>query len=277
MCFDSFTISRNTFDTQVNFGNGLCLTYNDYLMVPLSNITLDKGSVEFWVKMGVNSLSMDAFGELHAATLFTISSNTNDIIALRIRPGNWFEVFAGNIRRQSLFSLDTLPAKSFIERNKVVHIGLVWSNDGSGTASGNTIQLYVNGVLTLSSNSVWEVSDTKLSFFKLGGGIAQTAQIHSNSSAFIYENLKVYNYCKDSFRPNKQDIEGDYIYSPEHFIEISMDNITYHKLGSENLPMVFEQVPPGESRNIYVRSIKNSKFSAKNSTAQIIIDWLTTV
>ena len=65
--------------------------------------------------------------------------------------------------------------------------------------------------------------------------------------------------------------------SPEHFIEISKDNITYYKLGSENLPMIFEQVPPGESRDIYVRSIKNSKFSSKNSTAQIIVDWLTTV
>jgi hypothetical protein len=277
MYFDDFRIRRNKFDTYVKYGNGLCLTYSDYLMIPLSNVTLDKGSVEFWVKMGVNSLSMDAFGNLHAATLFTISSNTNDVIAVRVKPGNWFEIFAGNIRKQTLFSVADLPTKSFVDRGEVIHIGLVWSNDGRGTDSNQTIQLYINGVLTLYSFSTWEVSDTKLSYFKLGGGIAQTAQMYGNHSAFIFENVKIYNYCKKSFEVNKQDIEGDLIYAPENFIEISKDNINYYGLGSENLPLVFEQVPSWDSETVYVRAIKNSKFSATNSTAQIIIDWLTTV
>jgi len=277
MCLDDFKISRNVFDTTVKYGKGLCLTYNDYLMVPLSNVTLDKGSVEFWVKMGVNSLSMDAFGELHAATLFTISSNTNDILALRIKPGNWFEVFAGNIRKQSLFSVTNLPAKSFLSRNSIVHIGIVWSSDGTGMDSRHTIRLYINNILTLTSFSTWEVSDTKLAYFKLGGGIAQTAQMYNNHSAFIYENLKIYNYCKTSFAINQQTIDAEYVYAPENFIEISKNNIDYYGVGSDKLPMVFEQVPAGDSERIYIRSVKTNKFSNMNSTAQIIVDWLTTV
>ena len=277
MCFDDFRIKRNTFITDVKHDKGICLTYTDYLMVPLSNVTLDKGSVEFWVKMGVNSLSMDAFGVIHSATLFTISSNTNDIIALRIKPGNWFEVFAGNVRRQALFSVDELPSKSHIKRDQVIHIGLVWSNDGTATDAGHTIKLFINNSLTLTSFSKWEVSDTKLSYFKLGGGIAQTAQIYDTKSAFIFENLKIYNYCKTSFSMNTQDIDNEIMYSPENFIEISRDDIEYLGLGSENLPIVFEQVPAGESRTVFVRAIKNNKFSANNSTAQIVLDWLTTV
>ena len=76
---------------------------------------------------------------------------------------------------------------------------------------------------------------------------------------------------------NTQDIDNEIMYSPENFIEISRDGIEYLGLGSENLPIVFEQVPAGESRTVFVRAIKNNKFSANNSTAQIVVDWLTTV
>ncbi len=277
MYLDDIRIRRNKYDTDVKYNKGVCLTYSDYLMVPLSNVTLDRGSVEFWVKMGVNSLSMNAFGKLHAATLFTISSNTNDVIALRVKPGNWFEIFAGNIRLQSIFSVDDPPANSFVNRNDVIHIGLVWSNDGTGIDSGHTIKLYINGSPTIGSFSTWVVSDTKLSYFKLGGGIAQTAQMYGNQSAFIFENVKVYNYCKTGFSINQQDIKGELIYAPENFIELSKDDVSYYGLGSEYLPLVFEQVPSWESETVYLRSIKNSDFSANNSTAQVIIDWLTTV
>jgi len=277
MFVDNFAILRNVFDTPVKYANGLCLTYNDYLMMPLSNINLDRGSIEFWVKMGVDTLGRDAFGEIHAATLFTLSSNTNDIVSLRIKPGNWFEVFAGNIRKQSLFSTEDLPAHTFIGRNKIVHIGLVWSNDGKDISGNHTMKLFINGVVTLSSTSTWDVSDTKISFFKLGGGITQTAQVYNDQSAFVFENIKVYNYCKEDFLVNKQDIEGEYLYTPENFIELSKDNINFYGPGSESLPLVFEQVPSQAIEIVYVRTIKNKKLRSTGSNAQIVVDWLTTV
>lgn len=277
MFLDGITILRNTFETPVKFNKGLCLTYSDYLMMPLSNINLDKGSVEFWVKMGVDTLGRDAFGEIHAATLFTLSSNTNDIVSLRIKPGNWFEVFAGNIRKQSLFSTTELPAHTFISRNSIVHIGLVWSNDGTGIAGGYTIKLFINGILTLNSLSTWDVSDTKISFFKLGGGITQTAQVYNDHSAFVFENVKVYNYCKEDFLVNVQGIDGEILYTPENFIQISKDNLNFYGVGSENLPLVFEQVPSQSSEIVYVRTVKDKKLKSTSSNAQIIVDWLTTV
>jgi hypothetical protein len=277
LLFDDFRIRRNTFDTSVMYSKGLCLTYNDYLMIPLSNINLDKGSIEFHVKMGVDSLGRDHFGELHAATLFTLSSNSNDIMSLRIKPGNWFEIFAGNIRMQSLFSTTELVERTFVDIDSVIHIGLVWSNDGSGTVGGYTVKLFINGVLTLNSISSWEVSDTKLSFFKLGGGITQTSQVHANHSAFIFENIKVYNYCKESFLIYTQDIVGEHLYTPENFIEISNDDINFVSAGSESLPMIFEQVPSQESKTIYIRTNKIKKLKSTGSNAQIIVDWLTTV
>lgn len=277
LIFDDFRIRRNVFDTDVKYSKGLCLTYSDYLMIPLSNINLDRGSIEFYVKMGVDTVGRDAFGEIHAATLFTLSSNTNDIISLRVKPGNWFEVFAGNIRKQSLFSTTELPAHTFISRNNIIHIGLLWSNDGSDIAGGYTMQLFINGILTLNSASTWEVSDTKLAFFKLGGGITQTSQVYNDHSNFIFENIKVYNYCKDSFSINTQDISGEYLYTPENFIEISKDNINFYGPGSEDLPLLFEQVPSQEQRVIYVRSKKDKNFQSTSSNAQIIVDWLTTV
>jgi hypothetical protein len=277
LIFDDFRIRRNVFDTDVRYSKGLCLTYSDYLMMPLSNINLDRGSIEFYVKMGVDTVGRDAFGEIHAATLFTLSSNTNDIISLRVKPGNWFEVFAGNIRKQSLFSTNELSAHTFVSRNSVVHIGLLWSNDGSDISGNHTIQLFINGVLTLNSVSTWDVSDTKLAFFKLGGGITQTAQVYNDHSNFIFENIKVYNYCKKSFSINTQDISGEYLYTPENFIEISKDNINFYGPGSEDLPLLFDQVPSQEQRIIYVRSKKDKNFQSTSSNAQIIVDWLTTI
>jgi hypothetical protein len=275
--FDGFKIRRNTFDTFAKYSTGLCLTYNDYLMLPLSNINLDRGSLEVWVRMGVDSLGRDYFGDIHATTLFTLSSNTNDIISLRIKPGNWFEVFAGNIRKQSLFNISSLPSRTYIRRGSLVHIGLVWSNDGLDNSSGKTIQLFINGILTLNSNSTWEVSDTKLAFFKLGGGITQTSQIFDTESNFVFENVKIYNYCKDSFNINTQNITDEYLYTPENFIELSKDNSDFYGIGSNNLPIIFEQVPSQESVTIYIRTNKNNKLKSTGSNAQIIVDWLTTV
>ena len=277
MCFDDFRIRRNVFDTEVKYGKGLCLTGFDHLLLPLSNVTLDKGTVECWVRMGVDSLGRDAFGNLYAPTIFTINNNNNDIIALKVRPTAWFEVLAGNLRRQSIFKLEDLPNGFFIGRGELFHIALVWSNDGTGMDNNDTVRLYINNKLRLASSSTWDIKDTKLSYFKLGGGVTQSTHVFESFSSCVFDNLKVYNFCKDNFTINKEDIEQDYVYLPETFIEISKDNNNFHGLGSIQLPFIYEQVPAGESVQVYVRADKTKNFDASHSTAQIIIDWLTTV
>lgn len=277
MFLDHIHIKRNTFETTVKYSKGLCLTYHDYLAVPLSNINLDKGSLEFWVRMGVDTLGRDSFGNIHSATLFTLSSNNNDMMSLRIKPGNWFEIFAGNIRKQSLFNIENLPAKAYVKRGSLIHIGIVWSNDGAGNPYGRTIQLFINGLATMVSTTQWQVSDTKLSFFKLGGGVTQTSQIFDTQSNFVFENIKIYNYCKESFSINTQNIDEEYLLTPEHFIELSKDGLSFVGVGSTELPFIYEQVPSKDSITLHVRTNKYGKFKSSASNAQVLINWLITV
>ena len=277
MSLDNLNIRRNVYDTDTRFGKGLCLTGFDHMVIPLSNATLNKGSVECWLNMGVDSVARDIFGNLYASTIFTLNNNNNDIIALRIKPASWFEVIAGNLRKQSLFNLPSIPEGGFIKLGQNVHVGLVWSNDGTGMDNTDTIRLYVNNQLRLVSDSTWEIGDTKLSYFKLGGGITQSDRIFESYSSFVYDNVKVYNYCKSSFNINQEGISGDYISSPEKFIEISKDGVSFYGIGAAELPFTFEQVPSGNAVQLYIRSNKTLEFSSGNSTAQILIEWLTTV
>jgi hypothetical protein len=277
LIFDDFRIKRNLFHSDVKFNKGICLTGDDHVVMPLSNVYLDRGSFECWIKMGVDSEATDAFGTMYSTTLFTLNNNNNDIICLRVKPAHWFELIAGNVRRQQIFTPDTLPGGTFVDRNEPFHMGLVWSNDGTGTPNGDTMRLYINNTLMIASQEPWDVNDTKLAYFKLGGGISQSQEVLECESSAIFDNLKVYNYCKTNFNINKEDITQDIDYLPERFVEISPDGTNFYGPGSENLPLVYAQVPPNDSRRIYVRANKFGNLAADKTTAQVIIDWLTTV
>ena len=279
LLIDGLTIKRNTYNTDCRFGKGLCLTGFDHLYIPLSNVSLDRGSLEFWIKPGTDSRGIDVFGTLKSATIFTLNNNNNDIVCLRLDAANWLETVVGNIRKQTLFSVPGTPTGSFFERNDLLHIGFVWSNDGRDIGDSNdTFRLYINNQIIMSSDTPWDVADTKSAFFKLGGGITQSEEVYDTYSSAVYDNIKVYNYCKTDFNINDEDVTKDIKYLVENYIELSSDNINFYSVGDESLPLVFEQVPPGESVTVYVRANKAENFSlAEATTAQIIVEWLTSV
>lgn len=274
---DTFKIKRNSFYTDLKFGKGLCLTGHDNLMLPISNINLDKGSIEFWMKLGTDSSGFDSFGDMYSNTIFTLSNNNNDLLALRIQPAEWFEVITGNIRTKIANVLEKSLQTLHIKRDELVHIALVWSNSGTDMDDESTLKLYINNNIEFVSDVTWDIGDTKLSFLKLGGGMSQTTGIQDSFTNFIIGNVKIYNYCKSTFSLEKESSEFEVIYSPENFVEISKDDINFYGIGSENLPLVFEQVPSGDKVTIYIRANKNNNFSNKNTTAQIVADWLITV
>lgn len=229
------------------------------------------------MKLGTDTLGRDIFSNIHSNTIFTLNNNNNDVLSLRIKPAHWFEIIAGNIRDQVLFNLDDVAAGNYVNIFDVVHIALVWSNDGYGTDNGDTLRFYVNGELRASTKDTWDIKDSKLVYLKLGGGITQTEEIYDSKSSIVYENLKIYNYCKDSFDINVQDVENDILYLPENYIEISKDNVNFYGLGSDQLPLKFEQVSIDTSVPIYIRVNKTLGMKSFSNTAQLIIEWLTTV
>jgi hypothetical protein len=277
MYLDDLKIQRNRFEDYVKFGKGLCLTNNDYLEIPLSGVDLEKGSIEFWVKLYTDTYGVDKFGNAYSRVLFTMVNNNNNIVSLGIKSGHWFEAIAGHIR-QALHSF-TLPYENIdpmfkFSRGDVLHIGLVWSNSGEYLDGGDTIRLYLNNVLVSSGQAKWDVDDTKFSTIRIGGVSAQPAFNSDTWGSAVFSNIKIYNYCKNGFNIEYENLDADKKYDPNHFVQISSDNNNFYGVGSEYLPIVFEQVPAGENRTLYIRANKDKNFSSSNSTANIKIEWL---
>ena len=112
---------------------------------------------------------------------------------------------------------------------------------------------------------------------KFGGGNTQFVSNFETFGGGVFDNIKIYDYCKSAFNINDEGIEKDISYTANDFTEISSDNVTFHGVGSASLPLIFEAVPPGEKRTIYVRSNKTTFFKNSTKTANIIASWLTTV
>jgi len=172
---------------------------------------------------------------------------------------------------------DGLSISSFVNLNQVVHIGFVWSNDGSLTENGDTLRFYLDGRLLCSSRVTWEVGDTKSAVIKFGGGTTYLAHNWNSYGSAIFENIKIYNYCKTNFNLNENSVEKDVTYDPNDFIEISSDDVNFYGAGSADLPLQYTLVPPGESRTVYVRANKNLHFDQSKSTATLIVEWITSV
>ena len=278
---DSIKIKRNIFEEDVKFGKGLCLTGYDYLDIPITTVDLERGAIEFWVKPYTDNMGRDIFNNLNSRVFFTLINNNNNIISLGIKSGNWFNPITGHIRHEvESFNLSTdyIPDYGFFSINEIFHLGFVWSNDGHFMDNGDTIRLYINNQLIASSKATWELGDTKAAILRLGGPNTQAAYNNDIWGSGVFANLKVYNYCKTNFNVEIEEATDDIIYSPNRFLEISKDNIHFYNVGSVELPLIFESVPPNEKRVVYVRSNKMRNFDGVNKyTGTLIIDWLTTV
>jgi len=280
MYIDDLKIQRNRFEDTTKFGNGLCLTNTDYLEVPLSSLNLEYGSMEFYIKLYTSTNGTDIFGDMLSRVLFTFINNNNDMISLGIKSGFWFSLHSGNARTSlNTFevTLNDIPSRYMYDRGEVVHIGVSWSNDGTHMDNDDTIRLYLNGEAVCSGKTTWEVGDTKFAMLRFGGPNTQITYNSDISGSAIFSNIKVYNYCKNAFNINDEGISNDIVYTPNNFLEISSDDISFYSVGSENLPITFSGVPNGDSRTIYIRSNKDKNFSGSDSTANLLISWLTTV
>jgi len=280
MNIDSLKIQRNIFDDDVKFGKGLCLTCMDHLEIPLSGLDLRKGTIEFYLKLYCDTYGRDIFHNMSSRTLFTMINNNNDLLALSIKSGNWFELESGQARKGlELFVIDEddLPLKVSFVRDDVVHIAVTWSNDGRFMDNDDTIRFHINGELICTSKAVWEVGDTKGINIRLGGSNTQMAANKDFFGSGIFDNVKIYNYPKTEFDINIEGIEKSLAFSPNEFLEISSDNINFYGVGSASLPLLFEQVPAAGTRTIYVRSNKNDNFKQSKKTGSLIVQWLTTV
>jgi hypothetical protein len=225
---------------------------------------------------------IDIFEEPQDRVLFTMLNNNNDVVSLGFKMTNWLSPFVGPARQNAVsFRQEVDNVSPFVLPliGEVIHLAMAWSNDGSKSDNGDTLRLYMNGTLIASSRTTWSVGDSKAASVKLAGPTVQGFSDYRNTfwGGGIFENVKIYNHFKTLFNIGAEGVDKDVIYTPNDFLEISQDNVNFYGVESDRLPFIFEQVPAGDSRIVYLRSNKTDKFKQSKTTATLIVEWLSSV
>ena len=274
---DDIRIERNTFHDDVKFGKGLYLCNDEYAVWPLAEFDPHKGTLEFWMRPDFNFYGIDSFFRARTRTIFAFTNVTNDIFGLFFRQGQGLSLVVGSSEDMTVeYALPTVHTEFL--RNEIVHIGFVWSNDGSAMGpAGITAAIFINGWWIAYSTETWEIRDKKSTRLMIGGAVPQVVSLQAPTSAWAsIDNLKVYNYCKTNFLDKEIETpEFSELYSPNEFIEISSDGTNFYDRESGDLPLTFEQVSVGEKRTIWVRTNIPKVLTGKEKrTASLKIEWL---
>ena len=107
--------------------------------------------------------------------------------------------------------------------------------------------------------------------------VEYSGSLETTSVDSVISNLRVYNYCKNDFTDSMNNTfseSGVDLVIPSKMVEISQDNVTYYKVGDAELPFFYDEVPDGDSVQVYVRTILPSDLTGKEDrTAGIITSW----
>ena len=276
MLFDGLKIERNRYNDVVNDAPGLCLTWQEYAEIPLSGITLYTGTIEFWVKLYTTTGGVDIFGNAKSRVLFTLTNNYNELICLTLKSAGWLEIGFGGARCNfNVVYLD--PSEYDLEEfsfniDESFHVAVVWSSSGTNMDNSDTMRLYINNTLLVSSKVVWEVSDTKSTLLRFGGGSTILANNNDEWGSAIFNQVKVYDYCKTNFLLNTHEPEEIDTANGNAPIQISKDGVIFYNYKSEELPLKYEGVSPGEKVKVYTRIDKTNKVRSSDS-GTLEIDW----
>ncbi len=275
---EDLRIERNTFDTQVMYGKGVCLSFSEYVDIPVSGISLSQGSIEMTLCMYNSSSGLDYFGRPMARTLFTLINSNNDLISVGVASGAWFEISIGNalglINKMGLMDNQTVNEAASLDYGEPFVLGLSWSSDASGFSNGDTLRLFLNGVMVARWTETWTFDDYRVPSLVLGGGTCTTALNVSANGSAIFEIIKLYNYCKSTFDVGSLSLDKAVELDPNDYVYISKDNVNFHNRLSTELPFSFLQVQPGEKVPIYIKVYKDENTSElKKFTGELMINW----
>jgi hypothetical protein len=167
--------------------------------------------------------------------------------------------------------------------DKVTHMAFVFSNNGTGISSdASTIRLYLNNVLVAKIHNKWTVSDKKHFTFLFGGPSpllkkASDYDYYSSAVDGVLSRLRIFNYCKTNFDDsirNDESLAQRSLTKPNEFVEISKDNLTFYRIGSDQLPFFFEDVPAGETVPVWVKlNLPRNLTGREKRTAKILGSW----
>ena len=277
---DGFEIRRCHFNEYSTFDKGIYLVKDDFIYTPMGEFNPSYGTIEFWLRPDYSIIGKDFYNVIKTRSLFHFANNQNDVFGAAFTT-NGLEVYRGNVTKGTVVS----SFVSYIGVNlmdQLIHLAFVYSNNGKKIDSdGSTLRVYMNNVLVAKSFDVWSIQDKKHFNFIFGGnspiGLRMGEVIQSSSVDGVVSNFKIYNYCKTDFSDaleNSEEENVNSLFKTSELIEISKNNLTFFKVGSPNLPLLYEEVPFGDSIKVYVRTVIPKGLTGKEKrTPNLIVSW----
>lgn len=280
MYINGFIIERSHFKEGGQFDNGLYLHGNDIFKNNIGELDFHSGTLEFFIRPDWDLCGLDVYKEFRLRSLFHFGNVANDVFGASVTPLG-IEIYHGNLMNSlTLFRISDL---SFVVIDRIMHMAFVFSNDGINIGNdGSTIRVYINNILLAKSFTKWKVSDEKHFNFIFGGQSLLVQKLQglppkSSSVDGVVSNIKIYNYCKTDFKDflTSADVVGPtLLMKPSDLIEISKDNVTFYRVGSEGLPFYFKNIPPSEVVPVYVRTTVPGGLTGKEKrTAELLGQW----
>lgn len=281
MNIEGMYIARNYFAHGAYPGQkGLYIHGQEFLKARIGELSLNAFTIEFWIRPDWNWDSADVYDDFKYRTLFHVGNVANDVFGAVVS-SRGLEVYYGNLLQN--LNVSAISGMTFNVIDRLTHFAFTCSNTGTKIGGdGSTIRVYINNILVGKSTTTWDVSDDKFFDFRLGGqGVLliknESVSPVTSSVDGVVCRLKVYNYCKTDFTESATDSEYNYqrtLLKPSNFIEISKDNVTYHKVDSSELPFFFDDVGVDESIPIWVRvTVPKGLTGAEKRTAKVIGSW----
>jgi hypothetical protein len=279
--FEGLFIERNHFEHTCFPGQyGLYLHHHDMMKVPIGELDFHSGAVEFWLRPDWNWDGRDIYFDFKFRTLFHFGNVANDVFGAAIS-SRGLEIYYGNMLNN--FNMFIVSGFNFESIDRIFHMAFVFSNDGKAIGpDSSTIRIYINNELMAKTTNTWQVSDDKHFNFILGGQGLLVQKVQgfdpaASSVDAVICRLKIHNYCKTDFSDSINDSSLNYqrkLLKPSNFVEISDDNVTFHRVGSRELPFFFDDVPAGDSVPIWVKvHVPKELTGSEKRTSKILGSW----
>jgi len=293
---DDFRFVRNKFEDVCRFEPSLYLNNSETFLISLEGVDIAAGTVEFWLRPDWNVAGILRGNTSVMPALFRIIRPDNSFLSFFYRPNTGFVAMIFDGRELNQFESNILRDFRF-QPDKPIHLALAWDAAGRASQSGATLAMYMNGEPFFGTSVSWREVRQGGAAVVVGGELGQRFAAGShNSTALTFtavpslpidntasvwgvmENLKIYNYAKTDFSDiNDPDITRRQLIMPSEMVQVSLDGSSWESAGSQNLPLVVQDVPAGNVVNAYIRTSipKFGLTGDENRDASLLVRWKT--
>jgi hypothetical protein len=294
LVLDDMRFIRNEFDDVCKFEPSLYLNVNETFTIFQEGLDMSTGTVEFWFQPDWDTGGRLQVNRPVVPAIFRIMRPDGSYLAFFYRPN---QGFIGLIYdTQKLWQFVTSVSAYRFERLDTFHIAVVWDHKARIRPFNSSFAIYIDGQPVYGTDKTWRALREPGAAVVFGGEMGQkfaapplndtaltftpVPSLPSKNTASCWgllENLKMYNYAKTDFSDRfEPELGRTQLVNPSEMIEISTDNVNFVGAGSDELPLVVQDIPDGEGVTAYIRTkLPRDLTGDESRDASLLVRWKT--